>query len=92
MVEVDVAVGGGRVGVGDGGVVGKIWVGVGSRVGVSGPTTRVGVVVGMIVSVGSGDGTLKLGRVMVGPGASRNGVGVGTCTGGAAAKAAIPRQ
>ena len=78
VVEVDVAVGGGRAGVGDGGVVGKIWVGVGSRVGVSGPTTRVGVAVGMIVSVGSGDGTLRLGRVTAGPGASRNGVGVGT--------------
>ena len=49
------AVGGIDVGVSDGRVVGKIWVGVGSRVAVAVPTTKVGVTVGA-ASSSVGDG------------------------------------
>ena len=85
------AVGGIGVGVLVGGTVGNSWVGVGSRVAVGVPTTRVAVAEGSVNSV-VGVGAACPGAVVVAVGGRPKGVGVGSWIGGAAAKAPIPRQ
>ena len=90
LVGVGVSVAGKGVGVFEATTVGNDWVGVGSRVEVGGPTTRVPVGVGKPSPEGEGLGWLsdgvELGTVTV------NGVGVIESTAGAEARVANPRQ
>jgi len=92
LVGVGVAVGGSGVGVAVVTTVGKDWVGVGSRVAVGEPTTRVAMGVGGLspleaVGVGLDPVGVGLGRVRI----NRVGVGPSSVT-GAEAKVAKPKQ
>lgn len=91
LVGLGVAVGGNGVGVLDGTTVGNDWVGVGSRVVVGEPTTRVDVGVGGLSTVGE-VGVEFTRRVGVGK-VKINWVGVGASIGGGTAvNVANPRQ